>query len=88
MRYAHDRPKGFRLALAFMGFILGVAHLSPIVVKDLRRKCISEGYGTMKYAVPTGSISSNPSGAFLVRLVLIFGMMRMSGESDRRHDAG
>ena len=36
MRYAHYRPQGFRLALAFMGFILGIAHLSPIVVKNLR----------------------------------------------------
>jgi len=34
MRYAHNRPKGFRLALALVGFILGVAHLSPIVIKD------------------------------------------------------
>jgi len=37
MRYAHDRPKGFRLALALVGFILGVAHLSPIVIEDLER---------------------------------------------------
>lgn len=37
MRYAHYRPEGFRLALAFMGFILGVAHLSRIVIKDLGR---------------------------------------------------
>src|SRR5712675_2413936 len=37
MRYAHYRPEGFRLALAFMGFILGIAHLSPIVIKDLGR---------------------------------------------------
>jgi hypothetical protein len=44
MRYAHDGPKGFRLAFAFVRFILGVAHLSPIVVKDLGRGCISGGY--------------------------------------------
>jgi hypothetical protein len=37
MRYAHYRPKGFRLALAFVVFILGITHLSPIVVKDLGR---------------------------------------------------
>ena len=37
VRYAHYRPEGLRLALAFMGFILGVAHLSPIVIKDLGR---------------------------------------------------
>ena len=37
MRYAHYRPEGFRLALAFMRFILGITHLSPIVVEDLGR---------------------------------------------------
>jgi hypothetical protein len=37
VRYAHYRPEGLRLALAFMGFILGIAHLSPIVIKDLGR---------------------------------------------------
>ena len=35
MRYAHYRPKGFRLALALMGFILSVTHLSRIVVENL-----------------------------------------------------
>lgn len=37
MRYAHYRPERFRLALAFMGFILCIAHFSPIVIKDLGR---------------------------------------------------
>ncbi len=37
MRYTHYRPEGFRLALAFMRFIFGITHLSPIVVKDLGR---------------------------------------------------
>ena len=35
MRYAHYRPERFRLALALMGFILSVAHLSRIVVENL-----------------------------------------------------
>ena len=37
MRYAHYRPEGFRLAFAFMGFILGITHLSRIIIKDLVR---------------------------------------------------
>jgi hypothetical protein len=48
MRYAHDRPKGFRLALAFMRFILGIAHLSTIVIKNLARGSSGGGYNTVK----------------------------------------
>jgi hypothetical protein len=57
-----------------MRFILSIAHLPPIVIKNLEKGACQHRVLFVCDTIPTGSISSKPSGAFLVRLVLIFGM--------------
>lgn len=81
MSYAHYRPEGLSFSFSFMRLVLRITHLPRIVVKNLPGPQLSEQNKTSTERTLTDSISSYPSGGFLVRVVRILGMVGDGAES-------